>query len=357
MKKIFHLIIVLLLLAGGRSYSQNQFAPVGAEWWYYSVHIEYQGEPRSQTNSTFHTQSIKDTLIDGIACRKVITDIRSDVLGGFHPNNRDYYFYDNTDTVFVYNENFNRFTPLFVYNAQEGDTICLPVPPTPGGPQSADLRPNPISGDTSFCFVLDSVRVLLYDTAHLRTYFIHALKAPGTPGIPPFSTTAYPSYNWGIAVGGSNDRFPGKYIERIAGDFLPSKIILNVADGYGAPYAPYDTLRCYSDSFYSLKLVPEACDTLYPVPLGIKDPKPARAVLQCYPNPAAGQLYLAFKALLKQEAVLSFSDISGRPVFRTTLPAGRPQTTIDVGRWSNGLYLLRLQTGAEVYYEKIAVGH
>jgi len=352
MKTKIYLLFLLAALLGGRAYSQNQFAPVGAEWWYYSVHIEYQMEPRSQTNSTFHTQSVKDTVIDGIACRKVVTDIRSEVLGGFHPYNRDYYFYDNTDTVFVYNENFNRFTPLFVYNAQEGDTICLPVPPTPG--HRADLRPNPISGDTSFCFVLDSVRVLLYDTAQLRTYFIHPLKAAG--GSTP-TNTAYPAYNWGIAVGGSNDRFPGKYIEHIAGNFLPTPIFVNIADVFSLAYAPYDTLRCYSDSFYSIKMTAGPCDTLYPVPVGIKDPKPARELLELYPNPATRQLSLAFKTPLQEEVSLSFFDITGRTVFQTVLGPGARQATVDVHQWPNGLYLLRLQKGQEVYYEKIAVSH
>ncbi|WP_118949797.1 T9SS type A sorting domain-containing protein [Taibaiella helva] len=354
MKTKIYLLFLLAALLGVRAYSQNQFAPVGAEWWYYSVYIEYQSTPRVQTNSTFHTQSLKDTVIDGIACRKVITDIRSEVYGGFHPYNMDYFFYDNADTVFIYNENFNRFTPLFVYNAQEGDTICLPVPPTPGGPSHADLRPNPISGDTSFCFVLDSVRVLLYDTAHLRTYFIHPLKAPGTS---PFNTTAYPAYNWGIAVGGTNDRFPGTYVERIAGNFLPTRLILNMADVYTTTYAPYDTLRCYSDSFYSIKMTAGPCDTLYPIPVGIKDPKPARELLELYPNPATRQLGLAFKTPLREEVSLSFFDITGRAVFRTVLAPGARQATIDVRQWPNGLYLLRLQKGQEVYYEKIAVSH
>jgi hypothetical protein len=176
----------------------NPFKPrknlhlLGAEWWYYAATFHPNGD--GSTRNTFQAVVTKDTLIQGISCRQI--DMihrfaRRGLDGSIQPSSvkSPFYFYEHEDTIFVYNEIFNRFTPLYVYNVNDGDTVCLPVPPAP----VPDLRLNPISGDTSFCFVVDFVRSVLYDTTYLRTYYTRALVENNG------SETLFPTYNWGWA--------------------------------------------------------------------------------------------------------------------------------------------------------------
>jgi len=348
MKKFTYIkLTVLLLFTGIASYSQHSFAPVGAEWWYANTIVDYWSP--AVVNNVIQVRSVADTIVDGVACRKVVTSSQSVTHGTppdlFYPINRTYYFYDNTDTVFIYNENFSRFTPLYVFNVPDGDTVCLPVPPTPSG--AADLRFNPISGDTSFCFVVDSVRLRLYDNVPLRTVFTRTLYAAYGAELEP---TAYPAYNWGNAS--MTEPNTGQYTERIAGNFLPYRLH-NCADCHAVTYAPSGTLRCYTDSLYTIRLSADPCDTLYP--LHITAPQSAAHILNVYPNPASDELNIALHQSLTEDLSLSVIDLSGRIIFQASLPKGSYQKRIRIKDWAEGLYLLRFRTAAQVYYSKVMV--
>lgn len=67
------ILLLVVLLQATLSHAQNSFAPLGAEWWHSSrMHV---GWAQEQINCNFHTRSVRDTTIDGIACRKVTTEI------------------------------------------------------------------------------------------------------------------------------------------------------------------------------------------------------------------------------------------------------------------------------------------
>ena len=95
---------------------RSNFAPLGATW----HHSGFYGVYKSFVS--------KDTVFKGQACRKIEQDIYVN-LGKFYPflyTTRDLYIYDNDDTVFCYNDRIDRFTPLFVFNLNSGDTLRLP---------------------------------------------------------------------------------------------------------------------------------------------------------------------------------------------------------------------------------------
>lgn len=308
---------------------QNSFAPIGAEWWHYmSTYLYHNG---SQNNSTFHTRSVGDTTINGIACRKLTTEASYLSSGTYQPDIEDFFFYDNTDTVFVYNKNFERFTPIYVFNAEAGDTICLPVPPT--------AYPMP-PGDSSFRFVIDSIRPQLYDTAHLRTYYTTAI--PGTD---------FGTYSW-VGYTESPADLHGVYIERIIGNFFPVSVP-SCVDCPIFSYAPYGAIRCYSDNTYSLRMFAEPCDTLHP--LDINRPQTAANILKLYPNPAAQQFHILLNQAMDEDLRISITDIAGRVVQQTLLPKKTQQKTIDVHQWTTGLYFLRFQAKEGFYYDKIVI--
>lgn len=77
-----------------------------------------------------------DTVILGVNCKKIEREVFIKTRYSDDPDNilissrpqKDLYVYDNAETVFVYNENFNRFTPLYIFNVNEGDTVMFARP-------------------------------------------------------------------------------------------------------------------------------------------------------------------------------------------------------------------------------------
>lgn len=65
MKIQFHLIVLFLVFSVFvQSYSQtNEFAPIGATWWYNYEYFSGSGY--------LQLQSVSDTVISGVNCRKI----------------------------------------------------------------------------------------------------------------------------------------------------------------------------------------------------------------------------------------------------------------------------------------------
>jgi len=338
-------LVLLLLFTGTASYSQHSFAPIGAEWWfYYNTSVNWES-PSYQRSNTCRARSVGDTIVDGTACRKVTVEAYVQTKY-FSPDSlvnethiKDYYFYDNTDTVFVYNAIFQRFTPIYIFNAQEGDTVCLPVVESP-----LDDNPiNPITGDTSFCFVVDSIRQVQYDTTWLKTFYTNAIEIPEDD-----SPLHRLTFSWN-GTGGKE-----AYIERIIGGFFPLRM-RNCVDCTYFPMNPGGRLRCYSDGSTHIKLVPEPCDTFYS--LGISQTQTAANILKIYPNPAGDQFHILLKQNAQADIGLTITDIAGRIVLQTTLVKQAQQKTMSTATWAEGLYFLRFQTADGIYYDKIVIRH
>lgn len=354
------LLLILITLAPFHVSAQHIFAPVGAAWWHYNVQgpiMSGIGAPpgtASEISFSYHARSVADTVIDGISCRKVTTAYREKMNGPIRPDFgfgegpvKDCYIYDNTDTVFVFNENFGRFTPMYVFTAQEGDTICLPVLPEP----TPDLRVNPHTGDASFCFIIDSIRVLTYDTAHLRTFYTRAISEEGSG---PFST-AYPAYNWGTTY----DWNIGYYVERIGGPAFFPRHLVYCGDCTAISYGPYGSLACYSDSSYSIFLREGlACDSLpEPRPLGIEDPELTGDHILLYPVPGDALCRLAFRKPLSEEVIVQLWDISGRYIRAEKMRAGQSSLDMNTRQLSDGIYLLKIMKGNATAFRKLVVAH
>ncbi len=172
MKKIA-LFFFLLCLTSLCVNAQNSFAPVGAEWWYSGNNVSYTYGPLDMpVNETWtdHLLVTGDTTIQGVDCRKV-TATRMKKTGhnpdsSFVDGHKTMYFYDNTDTVFYWHIPSGRFEPLYIFNAAEGDTICLKNPYFPMGAAGED---------STFCFTIDSIRTVLFDTTLLKTFYTRTL--------------------------------------------------------------------------------------------------------------------------------------------------------------------------------------
>lgn len=110
MKRI--LVPILLFLTFQQNYSQD-FAPVGAIWHYTQSTIN----PHLTSFKTI--ESVSDTTINGIQCRKLIETERNYGVGGINYH----YMYSKNDSVFFFKD--NNFHLLYDFGANKGDTIVL----------------------------------------------------------------------------------------------------------------------------------------------------------------------------------------------------------------------------------------
>lgn len=335
----------------------TEFAPDHAAWWHY--HSAWFGPTGSFGLN--HSSVKGDTLLQGVTAKIIQQDL---FLQTINSNNsttvdtstaRNLFVYDAGDTVFIFNENFNRFTPLFVFNVNEGDTVCLPVVPDLDG--NADLRPNPIAnGDTCFCFQIDSIRMVLYDTTYLKTFYQHAL-------IDSNQFEAWPVYNWRHSlVGGQGGwQIIGAYAQKIAGlygGFLPQRLQL----GVGRPtqdtliYSHGYAFKCYEDDSTAIHILDShGTDCYFDITTNLTTIDPNIDFIQVYPNPNDGFLTLESSNPFSKSTRISISDLSGRTLKNYDAPVGKSKISLSLKDLSSGIYLLRFEADGRSLYKKVVV--
>jgi hypothetical protein len=158
----FFLFSSLLLHTKNTNAQTNEFAPVGAKWWYevtpdiigttYQLYYQYEVE--------------KDTLIDGINAAKVVAyRVQNDgtrVTVGF-----EYFRKDSTKIDFYRNGIFHTFID---YNSVAGDTINVINEEFNGFFEFQPYLYN------SFSYRIDSIRDDLYDGIVLKTFYVSSLE-------------------------------------------------------------------------------------------------------------------------------------------------------------------------------------
>ncbi|RYE22424.1 MAG: T9SS type A sorting domain-containing protein [Sphingobacteriales bacterium] len=246
-----HIILLLSIIICASSSAQAQdFAPVGAEWHFDARY------------GIFHGKVEKDTVLHGVACRKITCTSYIDSIWSSRglgvSNKPDLYVYDNADTVFAYNFLFRKFTPLYIFNVEAGDTIHIPVMPPALG-STGNIY------DSILHFVVDSVKDVRYDTAILKTVYTR-----------PAITKDFLEYSFGPYA-----RKLGNYGTGLLPWCNGCAIILT--ESYQSPYET----RCYHDENISIKLVSDDCAKNLPVGVPVIE---ADAELQLYPNPATNLL-------------------------------------------------------------------
>ena len=108
MKKLVLTTILLAFALGGMA-QQGSFAPQGAEW-YFNV-SSYMGSPISY----YHMEVLGDTIIQGHQC----SVISRQFLGG---NGDEQYVYEDNRKVYWYNQTLGRFTILYDFDAEVGES-------------------------------------------------------------------------------------------------------------------------------------------------------------------------------------------------------------------------------------------
>jgi hypothetical protein len=80
--------------------------------------------------------------------------------------------------------------------------------------------------------------------------------------------------------------------------------------------------------------------------------------MKVYPNPFSGEAKVTFHLLNPENVVLNLYNSTGqlvRSINKGSFPAGDQECTMDAGNLSTGIYMLKMQTGAQVHICKVSV--
>ncbi|MGB0979010.1 MAG: T9SS type A sorting domain-containing protein [Croceimicrobium sp.] len=111
------LLITFFLLISFKGLKAQDWFPVGATW-HYTERFFFSGDLEFLTISVE-----KDTVIQGIACKKMIKN--KDLYCMDHE--RVEYVYESGDSVFLFVPDFNRFQLVYDLNMSSGDTLNFPI--------------------------------------------------------------------------------------------------------------------------------------------------------------------------------------------------------------------------------------
>lgn len=295
-----------------KTFAQATFAPVGAEWYH------------NMGFGVFHSVVTGDTTINGIACRNIAVRplIKNPEQAPGNISRYNFYVYDNTDTVFIYNDLFGKFTPLYVFNVQAGDTLHLPVLPL------YECK-GMMETDSQFVIVIDSVKLKNWDNIPLKTVYAHPVERAGV-------NYDYAYFSYGTLG----------YVQSLGSiqtGFLPE--CLNCASLLSESCQSVGTFRCYheaADSGLSIALV-DTCDGNIKTGISAVD---VAKYLKVYPNPVHGWLNISFAQVPSPVVAFEVFDVLGRKVFAGKIfPATNASSLqINVTAWSAGVYLFKLKT-------------
>lgn len=295
MKYLKILIILWIVLTNDVTFSQD-FAPVGAEW-YYTERFAWSGDI-----DYLMIKSIKDTVINGKPCKKLDCDGVC-----WNPSGIQFIHYAN-DSLFFLDSKLDSFQLLSAFNAQIGDTWSILIKDYDETIDTMTIRVDS----------LDSVEIngnnlrVLNITYHLVDYYI--------------DNSISQDYS-----------YTSKIIELI-GDVdyffnFPTEMGLmcdaNRSEG----------LRCYEDSnlgFYSTGIA-DSCTYTYK-PTGVEN-NIAKQEVKIYPNPTSDRVKLSgldLNSIDKMELIDAWGRIH---------PVDKTSSTITLKGFDSGLYILRIYLG------------
>jgi hypothetical protein len=214
MKKI--IIVVFTLLTSANLFSQYEFAPVGAKWYY-----EYNGY---QSNGYLLIESSRDTIINDSTCRILNRtlyentgqqDIKVSKL-------QDEYIHQNGYKIYFLK--YNKFYVLYDFSPQVGDTLKI------------SSEQNPPHG----CDSTGTIKIEQIDQININTKNLNRIKSSVVDG----------NLTYGLDI-----------IENIGSLSSLFPVFINCAFDYPS----YEPLRCYEDNNIGLfkNQFIDNCDYIY----------------------------------------------------------------------------------------------
>ncbi len=317
MKNYFLSLVTILLTITSAQAQGDYFAPIGAEWYYGSI---------NQFNyphySVFRVE--KDTVVSGVACRKI--------TGVYVPRDSasraldDIYVYSTKDTVFYYNKTFSRFTPLYIFNVEEGDTMIYDCPYYDYAPHFTFKYETPPI-DSFFESKVDRIEILNINDLSLKQVYP--------------SRIPHVNYSW---------FFSGVYTERIGSSYFMIP--------HSSPGIPEDSeieLRCYTDHEITYQLI-TPCDTLFQRPTSVKHPDNfTNSNIVVYPNPSTGNFTINTRLDYPDQGQINITDLSGRVIHQLLIPKEKQEMYEFSMQLPAGIYILRYTVNNMAYAAKLMI--
>ncbi len=215
------ILICIFLFYSGYILAQD-FAPVGAEW-YYSESFAFSGD-----ENYLYIKSEKDTVFHGVTCRELVKNH----LLGCSGRPQIEYVYSKNDTVFFWDEAIGKFQILYDFNAKKNSSWII-------------LQKGSDDGIDTIKVNIDSVVPVTINNRSLKLLYVKYDVIDTNP------------------LGGYNYSYSSKIIEKI-GD---KGYLFNLftSDNIACDGNMSDGLRCYEDpefGFYSTGIA-DSCTYTY----------------------------------------------------------------------------------------------
>jgi|GEM_PF-1908106 len=343
MKKI--LLLGLCCLCAFSSKAQNEFAPIGATW-FFDAEV-YQVPPGGSPFAIIKVEVEKDTIYAGKPCKKITQKVMGMEEDGSDAENlMDLFWYEENDTVFTYNYIFERFTPLYMFNLEPGDTFHAPIIQTFGNSFLGSSN-----DDSTFMLIVDSVAQVQYDTTWATSYYMHIIH-PDTWGIEP------PGYAFAWSYAGLTTQDVALQYNKKMGCNSVSGLYPICQLGCYSLTKPAGEdpnsgwgdfkLRCYHDSFTEIKYVENCFE-----PMSAINQIGGDKAGGIYPNPVSDFLNISPSLAQEMEAI-TICNIQGKII--KNLPDH--QSRINTEDLPSGMYIIKwISKKGVANYRKIMVVH
>jgi|AntAceMinimDraft_17_1070374.scaffolds.fasta_scaffold24164_2 hypothetical protein len=273
-------------------FSQNEWAPVGAKWYY--------NEPSSTFLNCVTFDSVQDTIIEGYNCKIIEVKLNNSTLIG------EEYLKQSGDSIFYYNYYSGSFHLLYDLSANAGDTINVHI--TKFKPTKAFFSYDDSITDFRY-------KIIAIDSIQLSGEWIKRQKI-----------SSLNEGDWGFPSGLSDYYILDK-IGSLTYFFGKSSITI--------PEFVTSLLRCYTDTglAYTNPDWGYDCDII-----GISERQEKTDII-IYPIPFKNQFTINSTELIEW---LEIYDITGLKVI--SLFPNKLNTNIDLSEYNQGIYLLKAKS-------------
>lgn len=291
------LLLLFLPLLNLKPVKAQNFAPVGAKWYY--TQYSATGPEIGYT----YIESLRDTVIDGVECREI----------GGSPSPCAWtaqYVYDSNDSVFFWHPQREEFCLLYDFGAQVGDRWTIYHISSSFGSGQID----------SSIVQIDSVGTEIIDGHVLRRLDVSQLN---------------PTQDYWIAG--------GRVIERIGN-------LIYLFPAYGACDPLPGNLRCYQDSVVNYRQGEYQCDEV----ISSIDER-VESTLSIYPNPTSDYVTIELAEADMRDLNVQLIDQNGRIVPPQPLYITEDRVCLSVLNLDVGIYFVETYTTNEIYRTKIFI--
>ncbi|PIF05772.1 MAG: hypothetical protein CSA36_05080 [Draconibacterium sp.] len=296
-------IVLLFLTFYITGFSQTEFAPIGAKWYF--------NQPNSTSGNYVLFESKKDSLIQGKNTRVIDIWINGTNFVG------NEYLYQNGDSIFYYNPNYNSFFLLYNFSAKTGDTIIV---------NRGKFKPT-----KAFFSYQDSItdfkyKILSIDSVQISGQWVKRQKV-----------ASINNALWGFSVSDGKDYY---ILNRVGS----TTYLLGIRSGI-IPEDKAVICRCYHDSDFEFRN--QAWNSDCDLVSAINHKKNLKNGF-IYPNPFNDYLNVQ---MMEPIQLIEIFNVHGLKI--RTINHHDGMATVNTSNLNNGYYILRITTNQYVYSKKL----